>query len=159
MLELEARGGRRCVTRGLNIRGENGGVLLSLCSAAWNMQGGTCRLSRPVRRGCRPESLSEVPGKVAGLAFPRPLEGSSRRRCRVVVEESLAEESVWSVRCFAAISWRVSWSHCVPSEVPQAASRRSRRRRVAFTTRSLRGVRSCVARSRARLSRQRFPVG
>ena len=33
MLELGARGGRRCVTRGLNIRGGNDGVSLS-CSAA-----------------------------------------------------------------------------------------------------------------------------
>ena len=87
MLELGVRGGRRCVTQGLNIRGENGGVSLSLCSAAWNIKGGTCRLSRPVRRGCRPESLSEVPEKVPRLAFPRPLEGSSRRRCPVVEEE------------------------------------------------------------------------
>ena len=92
MLELGARGGRRCVTRGLNIRGGNDGVSLSLCSTAWNIKGGTCRLSRPVRRGCRPESLSE-PEKVARLAFPRPLEEFSRRRCPVVVE-SLAEESV-----------------------------------------------------------------
>ena len=87
MLELGARGGRRCVTRGLNIRGGNGDLSLSLCSAAWNIKGGTCRLSRPVRRWCRPESLSEVPEKVARLAFPRPLEGSSRRRCPGVVEE------------------------------------------------------------------------
>ena len=94
MLELGARGGRRCVTRGPKLRGGNGGVSLSLCSAAWNIRGGSCRLSRPVRRGCRPESLSEVPEKVARLAFPRPLEGSSRRRCPVVVEESLAEKSV-----------------------------------------------------------------
>ena len=89
MLELGTRGGRRCVTRGLNIRGGNDGVSLS-CSAAWNIKWGTCRRSRPVRRGCGPESLSE-PEKVARLAFPRPLEGSSRRRCPVVVE-SLAEE-------------------------------------------------------------------
>ena len=79
MLELGTRGGRRCVTRDLNIRGGNDGVLIS-CSAAWNIKGGTCRLSRPVRRGCRPESLSEVPKKVARLAFPQPLEGSSRWR-------------------------------------------------------------------------------
>ena len=155
MLEVGARGGRCSVTRGLNIRGENGGVSLSLFSVAWNMNGGTCRRSRLVRRGCRPESLSE-PEKVACSAFPRPLEGSSRRRYPVVVE-SLAEEAVWSVR-FAAIERRVSRSHCAPSELPQSASRRSRRRRVAFTTRSRRGVRSCVARSRARLRRKRFPV-
>ena len=37
MLELGARGGRRCVTRGLNISGGNGGVSLSLCSTAWNI--------------------------------------------------------------------------------------------------------------------------
>ena len=92
MLEVGARGGRCCVTRGLNIRGGNSGVSLSLISAASNMKGGTCRRSRPVRRGCRPELLSE-PEKVARLAFPRPLEGSSQRRCPVVVE-SLAEESV-----------------------------------------------------------------
>ena len=91
MLKLGARGGRRCVTRGLNIRGGNDGVSLSR-SAAWNIEGGTCRRSRSVRRGCGPESLSE-PEKVACLAFPRPLEGLSRRRCPVVVE-SLAEESV-----------------------------------------------------------------
>ena len=45
-------------------------------------RGGTCRLSsrsRPGRRGCWLESLSEVPGGVARLAFPRPREGSSRR--------------------------------------------------------------------------------
>ena len=92
MLEVGARGGRRGITRGLSICGGNGGVSLLLFSAAWNIKGGTCRLSRPVRRGCRPESLSE-PEKVARLAFPLPLEGSSRRRCPVVVE-SLAEESV-----------------------------------------------------------------
>ena len=92
MLELGVRGGRRCVARGLNIRGGNGGVSLSFFSAAWNIKGGTCRLSRPVRRGCRPESLSE-PDKVARLAFPQPLEGSLRRRCPVVVEP-LAEQSV-----------------------------------------------------------------
>ena len=59
----------------------------------------------------------------------------------MVVEESLVEESVIFVRV-AAIARRVSRSHCAPSAVLEAASRRSRRRRVAFTTRSLRGVRS-----------------
>ena len=34
MLEFVARGGRHCVTRGLNIRGGNGGVSLTLRSAA-----------------------------------------------------------------------------------------------------------------------------
>ena len=91
ILELGTHGGRHCVMRGLNIRGGNDGVSLS-CSAAWDIIGGACRRSRPVRRGCRPESLSE-PEKVARLALPRPLEGSSRRCCPVVVE-SLAEESV-----------------------------------------------------------------
>ena len=91
MPKLGTREGRRCVTRGLNIRGGNDGVSLSR-SAAWNIKGGNCRRSRPVRQGCEPESLSE-PEKVARLAFPRPLEGSSRRRCSVVVE-SLAKESV-----------------------------------------------------------------
>ena len=74
ILELGARKGRRCVTRGLNIRGGNDGVPLS-CSAAWNITGGTCPRSRSVRRGCGPESLSESE-KVARLAFPRPLVGS-----------------------------------------------------------------------------------
>ena len=78
ILELGTREGRRCVTGGLNIRGGNDGVSLS-CSAAWNITGVTCRRSRSVRRGCGPESLSK-PEKVARLAFPRPLEGSSRRR-------------------------------------------------------------------------------
>ena len=36
------------------------------------------------------------PETVARLAFLRPLEGSSRRRCPVVVEESLAEDSALS---------------------------------------------------------------
>ena len=35
IVELRTRGGRRCVTRGLNIRGGNDGVSLSR-SAAWN---------------------------------------------------------------------------------------------------------------------------
>ena len=38
-------------------------------------------------------SAFEVPGKVARLAFPRPLEGSSLRRCPGA-EESLSEEAV-----------------------------------------------------------------
>ena len=75
----------------------------------------------------------------------------------MVVEESLVEESVIFVRV-AAIARRVSRSHCAPSAVLEAASRRSRRRRVAFTTRSLRGVRSLVARARARWRRKRLPV-
>ena len=37
MLELGAREGRRCVTRGLSIRGGNNGVSLS-CFAAWNIK-------------------------------------------------------------------------------------------------------------------------
>ena len=37
MLDFGARGGRRCITRGLNIRGGSGGVSLPLCSAAWNI--------------------------------------------------------------------------------------------------------------------------
>ena len=78
VLEIGAREGRRCVARGLNIRGGNDGVSLS-SSAAWNITGGTCRRSRSVLRGCGPESLSE-PEKVARFEFPRPLEGSSRRR-------------------------------------------------------------------------------
>ena len=78
ILELGTHEGRRCITRGLNIRGGNDGVSLS-CSAAWNITGGTCRRSHSVRRGCGPDSLSE-PEKVARLAFPRPLEGPSRRR-------------------------------------------------------------------------------
>ena len=126
------------------------------CSAAWNITGGTCRRSCPVRRGCGPESLSE-PERVARFAFPRPLKGSSRRRWPVVAEKSLAEESILLVR-FASILRSVSRSHCAPSVVVQASSRRSRRRRVAFTTRSLRGVRSCVARSSASSRRKRFLV-
>ena len=78
LLEIGAREGRHCVTRGLNIRGGNDGVSLS-CSAAWNITGGTCRRSRSVLRGCGPESLSE-PEKVARFEFPRPLESSSRWR-------------------------------------------------------------------------------
>ena len=152
---LGARKGRRCVTRGLNTRGGSDGVSLS-CSAAWNIPGGTCRRSYPVRRGCGPESLSE-PERVARLAFPRPLEGSSRRRWPVVVEESLAEESIRLVR-FASILRSVSQNHSEPSVVVQASSRRSRKRRVAFTTRSPRGVRSCVARSSAPSRRKRFLV-
>ena len=78
VLDIGAREGRRCVTRGLNILGGNDGVSLS-GSAAWDITGGTCRRSRSVLRGCGPESLSE-PEKVARFEFPRPLEGSSRRR-------------------------------------------------------------------------------
>ena len=37
MLGFGARGGRRCVERGLNIRGGKGGVSLPLCSTAWNI--------------------------------------------------------------------------------------------------------------------------
>ena len=156
-LEFVAHGGRRWVTRGLNIRGGNGGVLLPF----------TLRSVKYIR-GYLPSVSSYASGMLAGvtircaieggrLAFPRPLEGSSRRPCSVVVEESLAEEPVRSGRCFAAVSRRVSQTHCAPSRVPQADSTRSRRRRIALTTRSLRGVRSCVARSRARLSRHRSP--
>ena len=78
VLDIGARESRRCVTRGLKIFGGNDGVSLS-DSAAWNITGGTCRRSRSVLRGCGAESLSE-PENVARLAFPRPLEGSSRRR-------------------------------------------------------------------------------
>ena len=53
-------------------------------------------------------SLSKVPEKVARLAFPRPPEGSSWRRCPVVAEESLAEDSARSVRSRAAASRSVS---------------------------------------------------
>ena len=136
LLESGAREGRRCVIRGLNIRGGNDGVSLS-CSAAWIITGGTYRRSCPVRRGCGPESLSE-PERLARFAFPRPLESSSRRRWPVVAEESLADESIRLVR-IASILRSVSRSHCSPSVMVQASSRRSRRRRVAFTTRSLRG--------------------
>ena len=78
VLVIGAREGRRCVTRGLNFLGGNDGVSLS-GSAAWNITGVTCRRSRSVLRGCGTESLSK-PEKVARLEFPRPLEGSSRRR-------------------------------------------------------------------------------
>ena len=88
VLGIGAREGRRCVIRGLSMRGGNDGVS-TFSSAAWNITGGTCRRSRSVRWGCGPESLSE-PEKVARFEFPRPLEGSSRRRWPVVVEESLA---------------------------------------------------------------------
>ena len=151
VLDIGAREGRRCVTRGLKFLGGNDGVSLSV-SAAWNITGGTCRRSRSVLRGCGAESLSE-PENVARLAFPRPLEGSSRRRWPVGAELSLAEED--SDRLARAISnaRRASRSQCSPERVPQAASRRSRRRSVAFTTCSLRGVLSFVARARARSSR------
>ena len=85
------------------------------------MRGGAYLLSsrsRPARRGCWLESLSEVPEKVARLAFPRPLEGSSRRRCLVVAEESLAEDSARSVRGGAAASRSVSRTHCPPPGGP-----------------------------------------
>ena len=156
VLDIGAREGRRCVTRGLKILGGNDGVSLSV-SAAWNITGGTCRRSRSVLRGCGAESLSE-PEKVVRLAFPRPLEGSSRRRWPVRAELSLAEED--PARLARAISQarRVSRSQCSPGRVPQAASRRSRRRSVAFTTWSLRGVLTFVARARARSSRHRLPV-
>ena len=154
VLDIGAREGRRCVTRGLNIFGGNDGVSLS-DSAAWNITGGTCRRSRSVLRGCWPLgaelSLSE-PENVARLAFPRPLEGSSRRRWPVGAELSLAEESDRLARAVSN-SRRASRSQCSPERVPQAASRRSRRRSVAFTTCSLRGVLVFVARARARSSR------
>ena len=70
--------GARCVRRGLNIRGGNDGVSPS-GSAAWNMTGVTCRRSHSVLLRCGAKSLSE-PEKVARFEFPRPLEGSSRRR-------------------------------------------------------------------------------
>ena len=57
-----------------------------------------CRVDLALRRGCWLESLSEVPERVPRLAFPRPLKGSSRRRCPVAVEESLAEDSALSGR-------------------------------------------------------------
>ena len=90
VLDTGAREGRRCVTRGLNIFGGNDGETSS-GSAAWNITGVTYRRSRSVLRGCGAESLSE-PEKVARLEFPRPLEGSSRRRWPVGAELSLAEE-------------------------------------------------------------------
>ena len=150
VLDIGAREGRRCDTRGLKILGGNDGVSLSV-SAAWNITGGTCRRSRSVLRGCGAESLSE-PENVARLAFPRPLEGSSRRRWPVGAELSLAEESDRLARAVSN-SRRASRSQCSPERVPQAASRRSRRRSVAFTTCSLRGVLVFVARARARSSR------
>ena len=150
VLDIGAREGRRCDTRGLKILGGNDGVSLSV-SAAWNITGGTCRRSRSVLRGCGAESLSE-PENVARLAFPGPLEGSSRRRWPVGAELSLAEESDRLARAVSN-SRRASRSQCSPERVPQAASRRSRRRSVAFTTCSLRGVLVFVARARARSSR------
>ena len=150
VLDIGARESRRCVTRGLKIFGGNDGVSLS-DSAARNITGGTCRRSRSVLRGCGAESLSE-PENVARLAFPRPLEGSSRRRWPVGAELSLAEESDRLARAVSN-SRRASRSQCSPERVPQAASRRSRRRSVAFTTCSLRGVLVFVARARARSSR------
>ena len=51
---------------------------------------------------------------MARLEFPQPLEGSSRRRCPVVMEESLAEDSVLSRRCGAAASRSVSLTHLAP---------------------------------------------
>ena len=83
------------------MHGGNYGVSPS-SSAAWNITGGTCRWSRSVRWGCGPESLSE-PEKVARLEFPRPLEGSSRRRWPVIVEESLAEDSVRLARSISIL--------------------------------------------------------
>ena len=148
VLDIGAREGRRCVTRGLKILGGNDGVSLSV-SAAWNITGGTCRRSRSVLRGCGAESLSE-PEKVVRLEFPRPLEGSSRRRWPVGAEPSLAEEDSDRLARLISNLRRVSRSHCSPGRVPQAASRRSRRRSVAFTTCSLRGVLPFVARARAR---------
>ena len=154
VLDIGARERRRCVTRGLKIFGGNDGVSLS-DSAAWNITGSTCRRSRSVLRGCWPLgaelSLSE-PENVARLAFPRPLEGSSRRRWPVGAELSLAGESGRVARAISNTR-RASRSQCLPERVPQAASRRSRRRSVAFTTCSLRGVLAFVARARARLSR------
>ena len=154
VLDIGARESRRCVTRGLKLFGGNDGVSLS-DSAAWNITGGTCRRSCSVLRGCWPLgaelSLSE-PENVARLAFPRPLEGSSRRRWPVGAELSLAEESDRLARAVSN-SRRASRSQRSPERVPQAASRRSRRRSVAFTTCSLRGVLAFVARARARLSR------
>ena len=147
VLDIGAREARRCVTRGLNILGGNDGVSLSV-SAAWNITGGTCRRSRSVLRGCGAEPLSE-PEKVARLEFPRP----TRRRWPVGAELSLAEEDSDRVARLISNFWRVSKSYCSPSMVPQAASRRSRRRSVAFTTRSLRGLLSFVARARARSRR------
>ena len=67
VLEIGAREGRRCVARGLHIRGGHEGMSPS-SSAAWNITGGTCRRSRSVLRGCGPESLSE-PEKVARFDF------------------------------------------------------------------------------------------
>ena len=156
VLDIGAREGRRCVTRGLKIRGGNDGVSLSV-SAAWNITGGTCRRSRSVLRGCGAESLSE-PENVARLAFPRPLEGSSRQRWPVGAELSLAEEESDRLARVVSNARRVWRSQCSPERVPQAASRRSRRRSVAFTTCSLRGVLFFVARARARSSRLRLPV-
>ena len=103
------REGRRdTCSRRLEIRGGNDGASLSFWFAAWYIRGVTCLLeglSRPACRCCWPESLSEVPENVARLAFPRPLEGSSRRRG--LAEEELPEESVLS----GATLW--SW---VPGE-------------------------------------------
>ena len=116
VLDIGAREGRRCVTRGLEILGGNDGVSLSV-SAAWNITGGTCRRLRSVLRGCGAESLSE-PEKVARLEFPRPLEGSSRRRWPVGAELSPAEEDSDQVARLISNFWRVSRSHCSPVRVP-----------------------------------------
>ena len=156
VLDTGAREGRRCVTRGLKILGGNDGVSPSV-SAAWNITGGTCRRSRSVLRGCGAESLSE-PEKVVRLEFPRPLECSSRRRWPVGAELSLAEEDSDRLARLISNVRRVSRSQCSPGRVPQAASRRSRRRSVAFTTCSLSGVLPFVARARARSRRYRLPV-
>ena len=53
-------------------------------------------MSRLACRDCWPESLSEVPENVARLDFPRPLEGSSRRRGLVDVD--VLEEPVLAER-------------------------------------------------------------
>ena len=115
---VSTREGRRdTYSRRLAIRGGNDGVSLSL-SAAWYIRGVTCLLeglSRPACRCCWPESLSEVPENVARLAFPRPLEGSSRRRGLVEVE--VLEESDLAERLVVLRARSASRTQPLPSRV------------------------------------------
>ena len=90
-------------------------------------------------------SLSEFPERVARLESPRPLEGSSRRRCPGAVEESLLEEAVLSERCGAVASRSVSLIHRAPSGVAEHLARRSQRCKMPSTKPSHKGARSWVA--------------
>ena len=87
---------------------------------------------RPRCRGWR-SSLSDVSVREARLEFPRPLDGSSRRRGPAEDDVSLPEQVVRTGRQEAEAWLRASLTHSAPAGVAYALSKRSRKRRISST--------------------------